>query len=72
MHHVFLIVTILSVSACVSGCSLLAPQIDKTAGYAGKLVTQYCENTTEEVRAEIRTAVNAKAAPHSVTVTCAQ
>lgn len=54
-----------------TGCTLFQAQSDQVATYAGKVVKGYCENTTADVRAEIRAAVNAKAAPHSVTVTCA-
>ena len=56
----------------LSGCSLLAPQIDKAAAGAGKLVTFYCQNVTlPQVREELRAKVNAAAAPNSVAVTCA-
>lgn len=57
---------------CLTGCSLLSPQIDKAAKGAGKLVTFYCENVTlPEVREELRAKVNAAAAPNSVEVKCA-
>jgi hypothetical protein len=50
----------------------LAPQIDKAAEGAGKLVTFYCDNvTSQEIREEFRDKVNEKAAPNSVAITCA-
>lgn len=58
--------------AWLSGCALLGGELDKAANGAGKLVTFYCENVTDPtVREEFRAAVNAKASPHSVSVTCA-
>jgi len=55
-----------------TGCQVLAPQIDKAAAGAGKLVTFYCDNiTVPEIRDEFRAKVNAAAAPNSVQVTCA-
>lgn len=59
--------------ATSSGCSLLTNQLDDAAKGAGKLVTFYCENVTvPEIREEFRAAVNSHAAPHSVSVACAQ
>lgn len=59
-------------AALLSGCQLLAPQLDQAADAAGKLVKFYCDNVTSpEVRQQFREAVNAKAAPHAVNVTCA-
>lgn len=55
-----------------SGCALLSTNLEKAAKAAGKTVTAYCENVTvQEVRDEIAAAVNAKAAPHKVKITCA-
>lgn len=57
----------------LSGCSLFGEPLEKAAEGAGKLVTFYCENVTDDtVRAQFREAVNVEAAPHSVTVSCAQ
>lgn len=65
-------ILVLMTALTMSGCSLLAPQIDKAAQGAGKLVTFYCDNVTiPEVREELRAKVNAAAAPNSVAVTCA-
>jgi hypothetical protein len=56
----------------LSGCSLLAPQLDKLAKSAGKAVTFYCQNVTDaQARATFRAKVNETAAPNSVAVTCA-
>ena len=56
-----------------SGCALFGAELDKAAEGAGKLVTFYCENiTSEEIRTQFRAAVNQHAAPHSVSVACAQ
>jgi hypothetical protein len=56
----------------LTGCQVLAPQIDKAAKAAGKAVTFYCENVTiPEIRAEFREKVNAAASPNSIEVTCA-
>jgi hypothetical protein len=66
--------TIITLCAIValSGCSLLAPQIDKTAKAAGKAVTFYCLNVTDQAAREaFRAQVNQYAAPNSVAVTCA-
>jgi hypothetical protein len=58
--------------ASLTGCQVLAPQIDKAAKAAGKAVTFYCENVTvPEIRAEFRAKVNAAAAPNAIEVTCA-
>ena len=58
--------------AFASGCALLSDSLEKAAKAGGKIVKEYCENVTvQEVRDQIRDAVNAKAAPHSVSVTCA-
>lgn len=62
---------IVCVASLTGGCALFADQIDKAGTAGGKLVTFYCENTTADVREAIRAEVNAKAAPHSVAVTCA-
>lgn len=56
-----------------SGCALFSDELDRAAEGAGKLVTFYCENVKDDsIREQFRTAVNAHAAPHSVTVECAQ
>lgn len=55
----------------VTGCSLFQEQADKAAAAAGQLVKGYCENTTADVRAQISTLVNERAAPHGVMVVCA-
>lgn len=56
----------------LTGCQVLAPQIDKAAKAAGKMVTFYCDNVTvPEIREEFRAKVNAHAAPNSVQVQCA-
>lgn len=58
--------------ATLSGCALFSKELDKAAEGAGRLVTFYCENVTDgAARAQFREAVNAKASPHSVAVTCA-
>jgi len=55
-----------------NGCTLLSDNLEKAANGAGKMVKAYCENVTvQEIRDEIKTAVNVKAAPHKVEVTCA-
>lgn len=55
-----------------SGCALLSDNLERAAKAAGKIVVSYCENVTvQEVREEIAAAVNAKAAPHKVEITCA-
>lgn len=60
------------VAISASGCALLSDQLDKAAAGAGKVVKQYCENVTiPEVREEVRAAVNKYAAPHSVSIECA-
>lgn len=71
MCHKFWLMCLLFVVAPLNGCSLFGGQLDKAAEGAGKLVTFYCENVTDDTtREEFRTAVNAKASPHSVTVMC--
>jgi hypothetical protein len=56
----------------LSGCSLLAPQLDKSAKAAGKAVTFYCQNVPDQAAREaFRAQVNQYAAPNSVAVTCA-
>jgi len=56
----------------LAGCALLSSDLEKAAKSAGKVVKSYCENVTvPEVRQQIQDAINAKAAPHSVAVTCA-
>lgn len=62
----------LSLCALLLGaCSILAPQSDKLAKNAGKLVTFYCKNVTNpQMREEIRAAVNKYASPNSIVVTC--
>jgi hypothetical protein len=63
---------ILPLVVLATGCGVLAPQIDKAAKGAGKLVTFYCDNVTlPEVRDELRAKVNEYAAPNSIAVTCA-
>lgn len=57
----------------LTGCQILAPQIDKSAKAAGKAVKFYCDNvTSDEIRAEFRAKVNAEAAPDKIEVTCAK
>lgn len=57
--------------ATLSGCAFFSKELDKAAEGAGKLVTFYCENVTDDAaRTQFRDAVNAKAAPHSVSVAC--
>lgn len=64
---------LVSVLMTLTGCSLLAPQIDKSAKAAGKAVKFYCDNIpSEEIRADFRAKVNAVAAPDSIVVTCAK
>lgn len=54
-----------------SGCTLLGEVSEKAAQRIGKGVQVYCEETIPDVRETFRAKVNAHAAPHSVTVTCA-
>jgi hypothetical protein len=54
----------------VSGCALFPKESEQAAKAAAKLVTSYCENTTPDIRASMRDAVNAKAAPHGIVVHC--
>ncbi len=71
MQTIYCVLTY-AVLLLASGCTLLSPQLDKAAEGAGKLVTFYCQNITDSaLREQFRAAVNAKAAPHSVAVTCA-
>ncbi len=66
------VLLVLPLLVLATGCQVLAPQIDKAAAGAGKLVTFYCTNVTvPEIREELRAKVNAAAAPNSVAVTCA-
>jgi len=66
-------IVILGVLPCAGGCALFADELNTAAEGAGKLVRFYCENVTESsIREQFRAAVNAHAAPHSVSVTCAQ
>jgi hypothetical protein len=60
------------VAVSASGCALLSDQLDKAAEGAGKVVKQYCENVTvPDVREQVRAAINKYAAPHSVSIECA-
>lgn len=66
-------IVICTAFAFLSGCSVLAPQIDKSTRAAGKAVTFYCDNiTSPDVRAEFRSKVNAAAKPNKIEVTCAR
>lgn len=53
-----------------AGCALFPKESEQAAKAAAKLVTSYCENTTPDIRASMRDAVNAKAAPHGIVVHC--
>ena len=58
--------------ALLNGCALFGSELDEAAKGAGKLVTFYCKNVTDDtLREEFRATVNRHAAPHSVAVTCA-
>lgn len=73
MNRFYCLMTYTILLLATEGCSLLAPQLDKAAEGAGKLVTFYCTNITDaSIREQFRAAVNARAAPNSVAVTCAQ
>jgi hypothetical protein len=68
MNKLLLVVCMLA----LGGCSILAPQIEKSAKAAGKAVTFYCNNVTDQAaREQFRAQVNTYAAPNSVAVTCA-
>lgn len=56
----------------LSGCSLLANDVEKVAKAGGKLVNFYCANVSDEsIRLQIREKVNSYASPNTVVVTCA-
>lgn len=72
MTRVVCALTLAFAATFASGCALLSDSLEKAAKAGGKVVKEYCENVTlPEVRDQIRDAVNAKAAPHKVEVTCA-
>ena len=54
----------------LSGCSYLMTAQDKSAEQVAKGISQYCKNTDEKFRTDFRAAINAKAAPNAIEVTC--
>lgn len=72
-QHLCRLATLAILCLATEGCALFSRELDQAAAGAGRLVTFYCQNITDpSIREQLRAAVNAKAAPHSVSVTCAQ
>jgi len=56
----------------LGGCSQLARIQDKSADRVAGVISKYCSETDQEFRNKLRAAINAKAAPHSIAVTCGE
>lgn len=56
----------------LSGCAQLLKLQGQSAEKAAQAIAAYCENTDAAFRAKFRAEVNAKAAPNSAAITCAQ
>ena len=56
----------------IIGCAQLLKLQGQTAEKAAQAIEAYCKNTDETFRSGFRAEVNAKAAPNSVEIICAQ
>lgn len=65
------IIVIIITAISLSGCSLIADNVDKAAKGVGRGVTWYCDNADADLRDEFARLVNESAAPNSINVTCA-
>jgi hypothetical protein len=65
-----LIVVLALASLC--GCAQLLKLQGQTAEKAAQAIEAYCKNTDATFRANFKAEVNAKAAPNSAEITCAQ
>lgn len=64
------VVALIFLSFTLFGCALLMQAQDRSAEQVSKAIEQYCKNTDEKFRNDFRAAINAKAAPNSIEVTC--
>ena len=62
--------TIIGLALFLFGCAQLARFQDKSAEETARVITQYCENTDQTFRDDMREDINEHAAPHSIEVTC--
>ena len=63
---------IVAISAMSIGCAQLLKLQGQSAEKAAQAISAYCKNTDATFRANFRAEVNAKAAPNSAEITCAQ
>jgi len=54
----------------ISGCSSLASLGDKSADRIAPLIDKYCEETSEQVRLELREKINARTNGNEVEIRC--
>ena len=56
----------------ITGCAQLLKLQGQTAEKAAQAIEAYCKNTDAAFRDGFRAEVNAKSAPNSIEITCAQ
>lgn len=64
------LIVLLIVTMLTTACSQLLRAQDKGAEQIARVVHEYCANTDQDFRVKFRAAVNEKAAPNSIIVTC--